>query len=249
MLLTALLSHVFNTCLSNNMAAALQSFETTDSILSPMAAAPILERHVTPDSNRQQAFFSATFPLQDRLQSVGWYTWDASDNVSLLDEGFREGRLFKFSMNSLVGHDPWGFPAYTKCYYQTTQPFQGTRFYSPCFTHVLKWMHNKLRAPSLLTVALVFGLVDSSHRCCPPLPSVLILQWLSLPFARLFASDLSYILQYNTLRLLSVQPLHSFFTHVFTRLPRNSRWCSFRSMYLAAGWHHGNVSDHFFNPK
>lgn len=161
MLLTALLSHVFNTCLSNNMAAALQSFETTDSILSPMAAAPILERHVTPDSNRQQAFFSATFPLQVRLQSVGWYTWDASDNVSLLDEGFREGRLFKFSMNSLVGHDPWGFPAYslavyyedpraretwhiistypyTKCYYQTTQPFQGTRFYSPCFTHVLK---------------------------------------------------------------------------------------------------------------
>lgn len=105
----------------SNMAATLQSFETSDTILSPTAVAHILERHVTPDSNRQQALFLASFPLQDRLQSVGWYTWEASEHAVLLDEGFREGhghyRMFRFPMNELIGHDPWGFPAYSLAVY------------------------------------------------------------------------------------------------------------------------------------
>ena len=140
------------------MAASLHSFETTDSLLSPLAAAHILERHVTPDSNRRQALFSTTFPLQDHLQSVGWLTWEANETTRLLEEGFRDRhghyQLFVFPMEQLVGHDPWGFPAYslavyyaelhagekwhiitaypwTDCYYQyhSTQQLQRTMFY------------------------------------------------------------------------------------------------------------------------
>lgn len=101
------------------MAASLQGFETTDSILSPLAATHILERHVISDST--QALFSPTFPLQDRLQTVGWYTWEASEHVILLAEGFRNGHghyhLFRFPMQELVGYDPWGFPAYSLAVY------------------------------------------------------------------------------------------------------------------------------------
>ena len=127
-----LLSLVFKTRVCHaNMAASLQSFETTDSILSPTAVAHILERHVTQDSTRRQALFSPTFPLQDRLQTVGWYTWEASEHVILLAEGFREGhghyRLFRFPMNELVGTDPWGFPAYSLAVYYA-EPHVGEKW-------------------------------------------------------------------------------------------------------------------------
>ena len=103
------------------MAASLSSFETSDSILTPTAATHILKRHVNSDSDRKTALFSSTFPLQEQLQSVGWYTWEENDKATILDEGYRymhgHYRLYVFPMDQLVGYDPWGFPTHSLAVY------------------------------------------------------------------------------------------------------------------------------------
>ena len=102
-----LLSLVFKTRVCHaNMAASLQRFETTDSILSPTAVAPILERHVT------QLIFTYVPPTGPFTNS--WYTWEASEHVILLVEGFREGHGHVSVSHERVS---WGFPAYSLAVY------------------------------------------------------------------------------------------------------------------------------------
>ena len=103
------------------MAASLSSFETSDSILTPTAAKHILDRHVNSDPDRKTALFSSTFPLQERLESVGWYTWTDNENATLIQQGFRNGhghyRLYVFPMDRLVGWDPWAYPTHSLAVY------------------------------------------------------------------------------------------------------------------------------------
>ena len=94
---------------------SLNPFTTDDSILTEEAATHIVDRHLIRTPSVKKALFCTTFPLEETLQRVGWYTWEKpSPFAVLLDQGFKDHhgtyRLYMFDMDRHVGWDPEGFP-------------------------------------------------------------------------------------------------------------------------------------------
>ena len=94
---------------------SLNPFSTSDSILMKEATTHIVERHLIHTPGVKKSIFCTTFPLEETLQRVGWYTWDANSPFAvLLEQGFKDGhgtyRLYVFDLDRHVGFDPEGFP-------------------------------------------------------------------------------------------------------------------------------------------
>ena len=92
----------------------LKSFETNDSILTKTAARHIIKRHFTPKPGVKKSLFCKTFPLEENLKAVAFYTWEQDcKDAMLIEEGYRRGhghyRIYVFSLDQLVGWDPEGF--------------------------------------------------------------------------------------------------------------------------------------------
>ena len=61
----------------------------------------------------KKSLFCDTFPLEQTLKEVSWFTWEPnSEHDTFLEQGYRRGhdvyKIYVFLMGELVGWDPEG---------------------------------------------------------------------------------------------------------------------------------------------
>ena len=111
---------------------SVNPFTTTDCILTDEAVSHITDRHLIQEKGVKKSLFCTTFPLEDALKNVAWYTWEKdSKYATLLETGFRQGhgiyRIYVFDMGRHLGWDPQGFPTQKMAVYYA-EPVAGEKW-------------------------------------------------------------------------------------------------------------------------